>query len=249
MGRTNSTRLGLHDQGTCTLPDCTNCSKLESGQAYTEVHQRHSSLQKPIRPHVADDIAKTKLDLEVYVDSDWAGCTETRKSTTGVIIKLLGCCVMALSRTQNTRALSSGEAELYAIGTGTCEALHLRNFLIESKLAAQVNVLEYTDSTAGKAMASRFGTSKKTRHVALKYLFVQDLVTEGVIQLKKVLGTLNPADVCTKAVDYNTLQRHLSALGIYALKGQVTDYIESTLSTIRETCRDLPRLARRLHFP
>ena len=58
------------------------------------------------------------MDIKVFTDSDWAGCSKTRKSTSGVVLQVLGCTVAALSRTQHVLALSSGEAELYAMGTG-----------------------------------------------------------------------------------------------------------------------------------
>ena len=63
------------------------------------------------------------VDINVYVDSDWAGCSKTRKSTSGSTVNVLGCNVVSTARTQGTLALSSGEAELYAIGQGVSEAL------------------------------------------------------------------------------------------------------------------------------
>ena len=74
-------------------------------------------------------------------------------------------------------------------------------------------------------MASRFGTSRKTRHVQLRYLFIQDLVQEGVISLHKVQGTLNPADVATKWVTLETLVRHLGKLGLINTLDQIMHFL------------------------
>ena len=63
-------------------------------------------------------------------------------------------------------------------------------------------------------MASRYGTSRKTRHVQLRHLFVQELVTSGMITIRKVLGTLNNADILTKYVNKETLARHVSTFGL-----------------------------------
>jgi hypothetical protein len=52
--------------------------------------------------------------VEAYVDSDWAGCRKSRKSTSGGILYLGGVAVRAWSSNQNVIALSSGEAEYYA---------------------------------------------------------------------------------------------------------------------------------------
>ena len=52
---------------------------------------------------------------------------------------LLGCCVGFTSKTQGQLALSSGEAELYAIGYGVMKTSFLRNFLREVNLAPAVS--------------------------------------------------------------------------------------------------------------
>ncbi|CAE7514861.1 unnamed protein product [Symbiodinium sp. CCMP2592] len=59
----------------------------------------------------------------------------TRKSTSGSTVNVLGCNVVSAARTQGTLALSSGEAELCAIGQGVSEALFVRSMLLESNLA------------------------------------------------------------------------------------------------------------------
>ena len=86
------------------------------------------------------------------------------------------------------------------MGSATAEALHLRSFLQESKIATQVNVVIHTDNSTTRSIATRHGTRKATRHIQLRYLFVQDLVTSGVIQIKKIPGTTNLADILTEFV-------------------------------------------------
>ena len=49
--------------------------------------------------------------LEVYSDSDWAGCPRTRKSTSGGMLVMGGGLLKSWSTTQGPIALSSGEAE------------------------------------------------------------------------------------------------------------------------------------------
>ena len=113
----------------------------------------------------------------------------------------------APARTQGTLALSSGEAELYAIGQGVSEALFLRSMLLEAGLAKKVSVIAHTDSTAGRSMATRFGTGKKTKYVELRFLYVQNLVQMGLLRMAKIEGVRNPADLMTKYVATDVLQR------------------------------------------
>jgi len=122
--------------------------------------------------------------------------------------------VTALSRTQHVLALSSGEAELYAMGTGVLEALHLKNFLVESGIASKTNVILHTDSSAAKSMAARFGATRRTRHIELRYLYLQSLVQTGAIRLSKIAGADNVSDIMTKYVSSETLRKHMSSLGL-----------------------------------
>ena len=153
------------------------------------------------------------LDVNIFVDSDWAGCHDTRRSTSGVSLFVLGANILSHSRTQATVALSSGEAELYAIGSGVADGLFVRSLVEESKLFQKTNLFVFTDSNVGKSIVSRFGASRKTKHVELRFLYVQELVASGMIRVRKVLGTLNPADILTKHVPKETLFRHLPTFG------------------------------------
>ena len=152
--------------------------------------------------------------LDVYVDADWAGCTTTRKSTTGFAIKYLGATIHFGSRTQAIVALSSAESDLYSIGTGAQESLHIRNFLVETILTSKLQIRIHTDSTSGKSIATRIGSSKNAKHIDLKYLFIQQLVHNGILSVHKI-GTLeNIADIFTKYVTAEILNKHLYNVGL-----------------------------------
>ena len=158
---------------------------------------------------------KDEIQVDIYTDADWAGCPSTRKSTTGFVVQVAGATVHFGARTQAVVALSSAESELYAIGTGATEALHVRNFLLEAWNKAKVTTRIHTDSTSGKPIATRIGSSKKAKHIELKHLFVQQLVQSGILSIHKV-GTLdNLADIFTKYIGAETLRRHLYGVGLH----------------------------------
>ena len=74
----------------------------------------------------------SSLDVHTCVDSDWARDPDTRRSTSGVATYLLGVNLQSHSRAQQTIALSSGEAELYAIGAGAAHSLFSQSLLLEA---------------------------------------------------------------------------------------------------------------------
>ncbi len=64
--------------------------------------------------------------IDALVDSDWAGCHSTRKSTSGGILCVAGAGVKSWSSTQATIAQSSGEAEHYAAARAAAEGLGIK---------------------------------------------------------------------------------------------------------------------------
>jgi len=144
-------------------------------------------------------LTQTTHDLNIYVDSDWAGCVETRKSTTGFSITFLGATISYASRTQATIALSSAEAELYAINTGAAEALHFQNLLTDFLNSNKANIKIHTDSSSGKSIATRIGTGKKTKHVELKHLFLQPLVALNHLRIIKIHTTMTIRQISSQS--------------------------------------------------
>ena len=204
---TAQTRHQLRSEGASKILNRANNSRSTEAEASTEVHQRSE-----VRPTVkTSDITP---DVDVYVDGDWAGRATTRKSTTGFVIKFMGAAIHFGSRTQSTTALSSAEAELYAINTGATEALHIRSFLTEALNKKEVNIRIHTDSSSGKSIATRIGSLKKAKRIELKHLFKQQLVLNDVVRIIKINTLVEPADIFTKYVATETLLRHLTEVGI-----------------------------------
>jgi hypothetical protein len=133
--------------------------------------------------------------VEIYTDSDWAKCRETRRSTSGGILLFGGSPVKTWSRQQGSVSLSSGEAEYYAMISGAAEGLGLKSLLAD--LGVDVGLKMWVDSSAAKSIASRMGAGK-IRHMAVRHLWLQERVRERELVVRKVEGSRNPADLLTK---------------------------------------------------
>ena len=59
-------------------------------------------------------------NLQVYVDTDYAGCPRTRRSTNGGLVMHGSHLLKTWASTQTVVALSSGEAEYYGEVKGMC---------------------------------------------------------------------------------------------------------------------------------
>ena len=133
--------------------------------------------------------------LECYSDTDWAGCPKTRKSTSGGCLMLGGHLLKSWSSTQPSISLSSGEAEYYGVVKASGIALGQQSLMKD--LGMNVRVRVWTDSSAAVGICGRSGLGK-LRHVQTHTLWVQERVKSGAIELRKVNGLVNPADLFTK---------------------------------------------------
>ena len=66
----------------------------------------------------------------------------------------------------------------------------------------------YSDATAAIAISQRLGLGK-LRHIETQYVWLQEKVADKHLSMHKVHGTSNPADMLTKALNAETLGRHL----------------------------------------
>ena len=100
--------------------------------------------------------------VEVYCDTDFAGCSVTRRSTSGGCAMVNGALVKHWSKTQPTIALSSGEAELSGIGSGMAQALGVQALAADMGWFLKPRV--WSDATVAIGISKRRGLGK-IRHL------------------------------------------------------------------------------------
>ncbi len=81
--------------------------------------------------------------------------------------------VKSWASNQNVVALSSGEAEYYAIVKGGTQSIGAQSILRDIGVYVGVNIC--TDASAAKGIASRRGLGK-VRHIDVSQLWIQDKV-------------------------------------------------------------------------
>ena len=73
--------------------------------------------------------ASQKINLEGYVDSDWASSSINKKSTLGCFFSMGSSVISWFSRKQSCVSLSKAEAEYVVSCSASCEAIWLRKLL------------------------------------------------------------------------------------------------------------------------
>ena len=131
------------------------------------------------------------------MDSDWAGCLRTRKSTSGGVLSIAGTAMKSWSSTQGSVATSVAEAEYYAALKGAAEALGFAS--LARDLGYELKVILWSDSTAARGVAATKGLSSRTRHMEVKFLWLQGALAKGAAGLEKGAHERQPCRCSHKA--------------------------------------------------
>ena len=121
------------------------------------------------------------------------------------------------SSTQGAVALSSAEAEFYAMIEATVRSKGMLSTMKEIGFRMTERVQLYTDSSAAKSFVSRRGLGKM-KHLEIRDLWLQREVGLGLVVVNKVEGLRNPADLMTKylkrwEIELRLRLMHKSGLG------------------------------------
>ena len=155
-----------------------------------------------------------KIDLECYVDSDFAGCKETRKSTTGYIIMFAGGVIDWKSSKQSMVTLSSAEAEYVALATAVSKVCWLRNLLKEIGYEQPSGTKIYEDNNACATMARNETTTARSKLIDVKYHFMREKQANGEISVQRVDTANQIADGLTKPLGPIKFKRFRELLGL-----------------------------------
>ena len=120
--------------------------------------------------------------IDTYVDSDWAACRSTGRSTSGGAMTLGYHTIKTWSTTQAVVAMSSGEAELYALTKGAAQTLGLIS--LAKDLGYNFNGKVNSDANAALGIIQREGLGK-LRHIRVQYLWIQDRIRGGISRLQR----------------------------------------------------------------
>jgi hypothetical protein len=136
-------------------------------------------------------------ELFGFCDANWAGCLETRRSTTGYVFIFSGP-ISWRSRIQTSVALSSAEAEYLAACDAAKEVVWLRAMLTALGFAPVGPTVVWEDNQACIQMSTSDRSHDRTKHIDMRYHFVREQVAAGSLVLRYVPSRDNVADLLTK---------------------------------------------------
>jgi hypothetical protein len=136
--------------------------------------------------------------IKWWVDASFA-CHPDMRSHTGAIMSLGSGAAYASSTRQKLNTRSSTEAELVAPNDALPQILWTRNFMESQGFKTHDNTL-FQDNKSAMLLESngRGSSSKRTRHIDIRYFFIKDRVDRGEIQIEHCHTNKMIADFFTK---------------------------------------------------
>lgn len=159
--------------------------------------------------------------IRSYSDADWGG-DESRKSTTGYVYMCSGTPVSWASKLQKTVALSTTEAEYYAISETIREGLWLHSLANELRntkdvidiVSAGPPLLLFGDNKGSIDLAKKSSYSGRTKHIDIRHAFIKDHVLARRVKITYIPTGDMIADCLTKSVSQVILERNLKGMGL-----------------------------------
>jgi transposase InsO family protein len=149
-----------------------------------------------------------------FVDADYGGCRDTRRSTSGYVFTMAGGPVAWSSKRQSTVALSTVEAEYVAMSRCAQQMIWMQAWLDEVTVEHTKPGIIKGDSRGAIALTKNTKDHGKVKHIDIRHHFIRELVQSQAISLEQIPSAENAADMFTKPLSRDNHHRLLQALNI-----------------------------------
>ncbi|GKC97763.1 putative ribonuclease H-like domain-containing protein [Tanacetum coccineum] len=156
------------------------------------------------------------FDMEAYTDSDYAGASLDRKSTTGGC-QFLRCRLISWQcKKQTIVANSTTEAEYVAVASCCRHVLWIQNQMLDYRYNF-MNTKIFIDNESTICIVKNPVFHSKTKHIEIRHHFIRDSNEKKLIQMIKIHTDQNVADLLIKAFDVGRFQYLIASIGMLNL--------------------------------
>jgi len=163
--------------------------------------------------------------LAGFLDSDWEGNLDDRRSITGYAFSIGSGVIASSNKKQSSVALSSCEAEYQALCAATCEEIWLRRLLNDVGKEQKNSTSIKSDNQSTIKLAYNPVFHKNTKHIDTQFHFVTEKIQSKEITVEYCKTCDNMADIFIKPLAHVKFELFRRMLGIqdnpFSIKGGV----------------------------
>jgi hypothetical protein len=150
---------------------------------------------------VASKPKATYNSPSAFVDADYAGDKDTRRSTSGWVVTMNGGPISWQSKLQKLCAQSSAESEIYAVVDATKEAIHIKLLCEETGIRLPGKPMRiWEDNNACIQMGHGLRGYKAAKHYEVRLRFLHERIRMKEIEFARISTKDQLADGFTKAL-------------------------------------------------
>ena len=156
------------------------------------------------------------LQIVGYSDADFAGCVDTKKSTSGYVFTLAGGAISWKSSKQTITASSTMQAEFIACYEATGQAVWLKNFIPGLRVVDSISrpLTLYCDNEPAVFYTSNNKSSGAAKHIDIKYHVVKDRIQDQTIKVEHISTKHMLADPLTKGLPPIVFSQHIAGMDL-----------------------------------
>jgi len=155
-----------------------------------------------------------EIGLTAYSDRNYAGDLDDRRSTSKSVFMMGTIAVSWASKKQHVVSLSTTEAEYIAAASCACQCIWLRRILEHLELEEKEATKILCDNNSTIQLSKNPVFHGRNKHIAIRFHFLRDLVSDQVVQLKYCNTNEQVVDVMTKAVKLDQFEKFRHMFGI-----------------------------------
>ncbi|PKI75040.1 hypothetical protein CRG98_004514 [Punica granatum] len=146
-----------------------------------------------------------------YSDTDFVGCVDSRKSTSGYVFLLAGGAISWRSIKQSMVATSTMETEFITCYEATTHALWLKNFISGLQVINTIQrpIQIYCDNTIAMFFSKNNKSGSRSKHIDIKYLSVRKYIKKDVVTIEHTNTDVMIADLMTKGLPVKQFIGHV----------------------------------------
>ncbi|GJU89667.1 putative ribonuclease H-like domain-containing protein [Tanacetum coccineum] len=152
------------------------------------------------------------LTLEAFSDSDYAGASLDRKSTTGGCQFLGSRLISWQCKKQTVVANSTTEAEYIAASHCCGQVLWIQNQMLDYGFNFMQTKI-HVDNESAICVVKNPVYHSKTKHIEIRHHFIRDSYEKRLIEMVKIHTDHNVADLLTKAFDVSRFNFLVASIG------------------------------------
>ena len=150
------------------------------------------------------------VDLELYVDSNFASKNTYRRFVSAGVVMCAGACVSFFSRTQKSITLSSTEGEYVAMAAGIKETIFVRyiwSFIFPNRDDVGCTLVK-EDNVGAIYLAKNSATTPNSKHIDIRHHLIRKRMANGEFKVIYVLSEEQHADFLTKPLHQAAFEVH-----------------------------------------